>query len=899
MRMQKLYRLSITVILFMACLWPFAGMVFAEDLAENDGWKFKFDLEDAGIKANWAAMNFDDSSWQNVHAGQSWANFGYFNYSGVAWYRKNIEIPERFRGKFLVFQGIKESCTVYFDGIEQGRYGPSPDPKMRGLFSGTPPFRLRLPNAPAVSVALRVQGTETHAYDTPGPGLVRGVALSDSILVFHEGYWLAPDEYVTRKEWLAEMRAERARRRAYFHMNDRVYTGDYAWTSRNFVQAFVYVFDTRFYDVRKNRYRIEEFLADGKKRFGGYDSLLLWHSYTNIGVDSQNQFQMLRSLPGGLPELKKVIDRGHRQGVKTYIAYNPWDRPTAQESTSHIESLADTVKEIEADGIFLDVTRNDPQEKLRAAVDRVRPGVVLEPEGSVPPFDAGNATINASWGQGYPTACYIDHVRGVPIEKWSEPRHMIHFDGDRWRHDRTVMFQHAFLNGCGVVVWDNIFGSWNPYTDRDQAMLRRMAPIERHFSDLLASEGWEPYYPTLIENVDASYWPGADRSLWTMVNWSDKPVSGDILRVEHLPGMRYFDVWNGVEIKPAIDGGEATLKISEIEGHGLAAIVAVKNGPDPALDKLLADSQQEATRKLADYSDRWNPPDPPVLRLPAKTALASASEPPEDMAFVPAVNNFSLTIIHNLGEGCCYPDDNRPEWFRRWSYMYEHGAHSRNVMHCINVPRISAFFMDKHLVTNAQYKTFLDRSGYRPADTANFLKHWDWSDGEHPKPPAELENHPVVWVDLSDARTYAAWAGKRLPTEEEWQYAAGGANRLRYPWGNEWKPGLANDHSGGTSAVDAFPAGCSPFGIFDMSGNVWQWNESERDDGNRYALLRGGSFYQVGESSWYFDRFVAFGLGQGEWSARSTNYHVKLFLMSPSVDRKSTIGFRCVKDVAE
>ena len=76
--------------------------------------------------------------------------------------------------------------------------------------------------------------------------------------------------------------------------------------------------------------------------------------------------------------------------------------------------------------------------------------------------------------------------------------------------------------------------------------------------------------------------------------------------------------------------------------------------------------------------------------------------------------------------------------------------------------------------------------------------------------------------------------------------------------------------------------------------------ERERaDDGNRYAVLRGGSFYQVGGSGWYFDRFVQFGLGQGEWSARPTNYHMKLFLMSPSTDRKATIGFRCVKDVAE
>ena len=305
---------------------------------------------------------------------------------------------------------------------------------------------------------------------------------------------------------------------------------------------------------------------------------------------------MLRSLPGGLAGLKTVIDRGHQQGVKTYIAYNPWDRATTQEGVSHIESLADTVKAIEADGVFLDVTENTPHEKLRAAVDGCRAGVVLEPEGSVPPSDEGNATINASWGQGYPTASYLDHVRGVPIEKWTEPRHMIHFDGDRWRHDRTAMFQHAFLNGTGVVIWDDVFGSWNAYARRDQAMLRRMLPIERQFWDLLASDGWEPFYPTLAKDVDASYWPGSGRALWTLVNWSDRPVSGDILQVRHSAGMRYFDVWNGAEITPEIRDAQATLGVSEIEGHGLAAILALDGAPDAAVEKLVTDSRRQAAQ---------------------------------------------------------------------------------------------------------------------------------------------------------------------------------------------------------------------------------------------------------------------------------------------------------------
>ena len=335
---------------------------------------------------------------------------------------------------------------------------------------------------------------------------------------------------------------------------------------------------------------------------------------------------------------------------------------------------------------------------------------------------------------------------------------------------------------------------------------------------------------------------------------------------------------------------------ADIEPRGLGAILAYKGEPDAALRELLKKLQQEARRPLSTYSDEWVPTKSPSLRVPPRTSRVAQNQTPQGMALIPATENYLMTITHNQGEGGCYPDDTAADWSRREQFMYEANNHRRNIIHQIGVPLIPAFFMDKYPVTNEQFGAFLVASGYRPQDPTNFLKDWDWSDRTHPRPPAGLEDHPVVWVDLDDARAYANWAGKRLPTEEEWQYAAGGPGTPRYPWGNSWQPGLANDRGDNTSPVTAFPKGTSPFGLSDMSGNVWQWTESERDDGNRYALLRGGSFYQVEGSGWYFDRFTQMGLSLGEWSARPLAYHAKLFLMSPGMDRKATIGFRCVKD---
>ena len=89
----------------------------------------------------------------------------------------------------------------------------------------------------------------------------------------------------------------------------------------------------------------------------------------------------------------------------------------------------------------------------------------------------------------------------------------------------------------------------------------------------------------------------------------------------------------------------------------------------------------------------------------------------------------------------------------------------------ITTDRISAnlkpFAMDETHVTNAQFAQFLKVSAYKPAHSENFLKHW-----VNNAPPVGQENHPVVWITLDDARAYAKWAGKRLPTEVEWQWAA-------------------------------------------------------------------------------------------------------------------------------
>ncbi|HET9957508.1 MAG TPA: SUMF1/EgtB/PvdO family nonheme iron enzyme, partial [Polyangiaceae bacterium] len=172
---------------------------------------------------------------------------------------------------------------------------------------------------------------------------------------------------------------------------------------------------------------------------------------------------------------------------------------------------------------------------------------------------------------------------------------------------------------------------------------------------------------------------------------------------------------------------------------------------------------------------------------------------------------------------------------------------------------LDAFYIDRLPVTNREFLTFLEVTGYQPVDpeAARFLHHWAGG-----KLPARQENHPVIYVSWGDAQAYASWAGKRLPTEAEWEKAARGSDGRKYPWGrSEPGPALAlyDKPDGGTVGVGSFPRGASPYGVLDLAGNVWEWcadyddpafyergplhNPRNEQPGSRVlAVVRGGSY---------------------------------------------------------
>lgn len=170
---------------------------------------------------------------------------------------------------------------------------------------------------------------------------------------------------------------------------------------------------------------------------------------------------------------------------------------------------------------------------------------------------------------------------------------------------------------------------------------------------------------------------------------------------------------------------------------------------------------------------------------------------------------------------------------------------------------VAGYYIDRYEVTNGEYLNFVEHTGY--------FKPVIWTNG---KIPDGKINHPVTGISWKDAKEYATWVGKRLPTEVEWEKAARGSDGRIYPWGNEFSPNVCNSLESalnGTTEVGSFPGGKSLYECFDMAGNVLEWTAdvyAPYPNGREplyirpnYRVARGGSWYYPGQVLYCSNRY--------------------------------------------
>lgn len=675
---------------------------------------------------------------------------------------------------------------------------------------------------------------------------------------------------------------------------------DLQWIRHKYLVAEQFAWDHNYYDARDGKYHFEEFLKEGKRLLGGWDIFGIWPTWPRLGVDSRNQWDMYDDLPGGCETLKAFAGIAHEYGARFFIEYNPWDKSTRQEDP--YEGLSRLLQKIDADGVVLDC-HGSSSEKLQAAADRVKPGIIMYSEGMAVPKDM----------QGIVSGRVHDAIYMPPplnLNKFIKPDFAIFrvcqlSDGHLHREIGI-----SFFNGIGTEI--NTFRPGRPdWMEEVYRYLGKTTKILRENTSAFISQDWTPLLPTLKDSIWVNEFPAGRKKIYTVFSLVPEGYKGALFEAETLENTHFVDIWRHEEIQPDTINGKLYLPVtvSAFDKHYLGTrregnidciarlpkVLDVKLKGDslrlnadsgdkivvwagiPAYDgkfyELPVKAQTVSLRNLfGRYEGKFviqlfakeELLDERVVNIPPGTArlisgierTARVQAAPEGMVAVPA--GVVKTKLSSNDSFIYYPDFS-------WAETLQ----------------IQKFYIDQYPVTNAQYEQFISATNYKPTDDYNYLRHW-----ENGKIPPGMENYPVVWVGLEDAKAYARWAGKRLPTEFEWQLAAQGTDGRLWPWGNEMDPTRCNVGLNRITPVNAFPRGVSPFGVEDLVGNVWQLTNDVYDNGSYYfVIIRGGSLYNPSSSWWYV-----------KGGPQALDKHQMLLLVSPGFDRCATVGFRCVKD---
>ena len=259
------------------------------------------------------------------------------------------------------------------------------------------------------------------------------------------------------------------------------------WARHTFVCPQSGLYDRYLYDSAAHRWTVGRFLADLEARYGGVDCVLLWQSYTNMGIDARNQIDLLRVAPGGVAGLKDLVAQFHAANVSVLFPWNQWganySNSAREEPDNNFLAL---LSEVGADGFNADSAG-------RGAVPGVGPTHGFDGTSFVkaglsmgPVFNGHDLLDQPEHASGCPSGLIMGGWAGeaggpgnkngvmcVECAKWIEPRHLSQFV-ERNQVLRQPALKWAFFNGNGYNTWESIWGGWNGISDRDAETIRRI-----------------------------------------------------------------------------------------------------------------------------------------------------------------------------------------------------------------------------------------------------------------------------------------------------------------------------------------------------------------------------------------------------------------------------------------
>lgn len=743
------------------------------------------------------------------------------------------------------------------------------------------------------ALARRMGGENTEfrrysAYMKP-----EGKVEYDIYLDFYKGHWQNGIRTVFQDRYLYDLK----------NFDNKLFERkDLEWIRHSYVMALLFGWDHNFYDRKDGRYHYKEFLHSYDNLLGRFDIFSLWPTWPTLGLDQRNQWDLYSDLPGGLEKLKQLSDYSKSVGTKFFVSFNPWDQSTRKED--FYEGISRLVGAVDADGVVLD-TYGSSSEDLQNAVDSVKWGVIMYSEGMAVPQDMPGIVAGRVHD-----AIYLPPP--LNLNKFIKPDFAI-FRVCTLNQGRLHReFAISFFNGYGVEL--NMMAPARPsWLDEEFAYLGKTTRILRENTTTFTDQNWTPIIPTLKDSIWVNKWNDENKTIYTIFSLIPSGYEGPLFSETDNEDYHFVDLWYNEEIlldtlqnktyvPVKTDAFNRSYLGTRMEGNvdcvakfplllnikydGVELLLSANSGDsiliwagEPSYKKKSVkydiNSKSINLKNLFNYRNekfviqlfRKNelldervlniiPGTPAVVSKVIETEKSNKSL--TGMVEIPS-GNFRF-IIKPSDEFIPYPN-------------YSDSA--------INVNR---YFIDKYPVTNKEFKKFLIETNYHPEDTVNFLK--NWRDGNYPE---DAENYPVVYVSIEDAKAFANWAGKRLPTEIEWQYAAQCGDSLSWPWGSNFDSTKCNNSSGKLTSVDEFPEGVNKWGVADIVGNVWQLTNDIYDNGSHnFIIIRGGSYYNPKSSWWYV-----------KGGPQPLNHSQMLLQVSPGFERNSTVGFRCVKDAVQ
>lgn len=696
---------------------------------------------------------------------------------------------------------------------------------------------------------------------------------------------------------------------------------DLSYIRNAYTMHLMMAWNKDYYDNADSSYHFASFLEKMKTLYGGDDVFAIWPTWPVLGLDQRTQWKLMEALPGGLQQQQKLAAIAHNMGTKYFISYNPWDD---SDEASSLRQMNNMISNMDADGVVLD-TKAEASKALQDAADKAKPGVILYSEGMAVPRDM----------QGIISGRVHNDIYYPPLlnlNKLIKPDFAIFRVAEINKERIRREYASTLFNGYGVEI--NVMRPGIPeWVDDDYRFWGRCVRILKESSNNFKSDSLEFLIPSVQDSIYVNKWPDVNKTVYTIFSLLPQGFNAPLFKAEQRAGYHYVDLWNHESIQTQTVNGIVYVPVqlesfdkkylgtnnegavsaiaqlpellqTKMEGDQLLITVTKGNNikvwqGNPSYEKHALQIFSHDTSfhlfqqfgrtegkyviqlfdntELIDEKIIYITPGTPLL-VSESTRTAVTRTTPIDMVKIPA-GAFTMHVT-NGDEFISYPKQEYPKSMQ-----------------------LKSFYMDISPVTNRQFRVFLEAAHYHPADTTNFLKHWTGNNI-----PSGEENFPVIYVSYEDAHAYATWAGKRLPSEAEWQYAAQTNDGRNWPWGNTVKQSggqqknisttltlvdygvpdstLCNTGDGKLYPVGKYAKGANPYGVMDLVGSVWQLTSDHyQSDTYDYIILKGGSYYKPGGSWWYV---------QG--GPKPLQYRQMLLRVSPGFERNGTVGFRCVKD---